>query len=65
MNSEFLCSVPYRLDLRCMPIETGELPLSAEEPVFDIDPYRAGLQNLSYRRRGGHWRVAISGLQID
>ena len=44
MNSEFLCSVPHRFDLRCMPIGTDELPLSAEEPVFDIDPYRASLQ---------------------
>jgi hypothetical protein len=35
------------------------------EPVFDIDPYRAGLQNFGRRLRGGVRRVAISCLQVD
>jgi hypothetical protein len=65
MNAAFLCGVPHCFDLRCMLFRTDELPLSAEEPVLDIDPYRAGLQNLGDRPRGGVRRVAITCLQID
>src|ERR1700730_3345415 len=64
-NSEFLRSFSHCFDLRCMLIGTDELPLSPGEPVFDIDPYRAGLQNPGHRRRRGVRRVAISCLQID
>jgi hypothetical protein len=59
------CSVPYCLNLRCMLFETDKLPLSAGEPVFDIDPYRASIQNLGRRFPGGVRRVAISCLQIN
>src|SRR3984893_19251798 len=64
-NSELLRSVPHCFDLRCVLIRTDELPLSAEEPVFDIDANGAGFQNLGHRLRGGLRRVAISCLQID
>ena len=63
MNSEFLRNVPYCSDLRCMLFEADELPLSAGEPVFDIDPYRASIQNLGRRFRGGVRRVAITPLR--